>query len=96
MTKRSSIRLNAALVVGGILTALLIATALLSLVWTPEVPTRVRIAMRLKGPLEAGLLGTDHFGRDVASLLMVGAWNSLAIAWPAVLLGAAIGTASPA
>ena len=93
MMKRSSIRLNAALVVGGILTALLIATALLSLVWTPEVPTRVRIALRLKGPLEAGLLGTDHFGRDVASLLMVGAWNSLAIAWPAVLLGAAIGTA---
>ena len=93
MTKRSSIRLNAALVIGGILTALLIATALLSLVWTPEVPTRVRIALRLKGPLEAGLLGTDHFGRDVASLLMVGAWNSLAIAWPAVLLGAAIGTA---
>jgi peptide/nickel transport system permease protein len=93
MTKRSSIRLNAALMIGGILTALLIATALLSLVWTPEVPTRVRVAMRLKAPLEAGLLGTDHFGRDVLSLLMVGAWNSLAIAWPAVLLGAAIGTA---
>jgi peptide/nickel transport system permease protein len=91
--KRSSIRWNAALIVGGILTAILIATALLSLVWTPEVPTRVRIAMRLKAPLDAGLLGTDHFGRDVLSLLMVGAWNSLAIAWPAVLLGAAIGTA---
>ncbi|SCX90177.1 ABC transporter permease [Microvirga guangxiensis] len=93
MMKRSSIRWNTALIIGGILTALLIATALLSLVWTPEVPTRVRVAMRLKGPLEAGLLGTDHFGRDVLSLLMVGAWNSLAIAWPAVLLGAAIGTA---
>ncbi|WP_414471581.1 ABC transporter permease [Microvirga sp. M2] len=93
MTLRSPIRLNTALVVGGILTGLLIATALLSLVWTPEVPTRVRVAMRLKAPLEAGLLGTDHFGRDVTSLLMVGAWNSLAIAWPAVLLGAAIGTA---
>lgn len=91
--KRFSLRLNTALVVGGILTALLIATALVSLVWTPEPPTRVRVALRLKGPLEAGLLGTDHFGRDVASLLMVGAWNSLAIAWPAVLLGAAIGTA---
>ncbi|AWM87546.1 ABC transporter permease [Microvirga sp. 17 mud 1-3] len=86
-------RPNAALMVGGILTAFLIGTALLSLVWTPEPPTRVRIALRLKGPLEAGLLGTDHFGRDVASLLMAGAWNSLAIAWPAVLLGAAIGTA---
>jgi peptide/nickel transport system permease protein len=91
--RRSRIRLNSALVVGGILTALLIVTALLSLVWTPEVPTRVRVVMRLKAPLEAGLLGTDHFGRDVISLLMVGAWNSLAIAWPAVLLGAAIGIA---
>lgn len=93
MKARSRIRLNTALIVGGILTAVLVATALLSLVWTPEAPTRVRVALRLKAPLEAGLLGTDHFGRDVASLLMVGAWNSLAIAWPAVLLGAAIGTA---
>ncbi len=91
--RRSHIRLNSALVVGGILTALLIITALVSLVWTPEVPTRVRVVMRLKAPLETGLLGTDHFGRDVVSLLMVGAWNSLAIAWPAVLLGAAIGIA---
>jgi len=86
-------RLNAALVVGGLLTAALVGTALLSLVWTPEPPTHVRIALRLKGPLQAGLLGTDHFGRDVLSMLMAGAWNSLAIAWPAVLLGAAAGTA---
>lgn len=93
MRRLTRLRWNSALVVGGILTAILIATALISLVWTPEVPTRVRIALRLKAPMEAGLLGTDHFGRDVASLLMVGAWNSLAIAWPAVLLGAAIGTA---
>jgi peptide/nickel transport system permease protein len=93
MSRRPTIPLNATLVIGGILTALLIGTALLSLVWTPEPPTRVRIPLRLKGPLEAGLLGTDHFGRDVASLIMAGAWNSLAIAWPAVLLGAAIGTA---
>jgi peptide/nickel transport system permease protein len=93
MRSLTRLRWNSALIVGGILTAILITTALLSLVWTPEVPARVRIALRLKAPLEAGLLGTDHFGRDVTSLLMVGAWNSLAIAWPAVLLGAAIGTA---
>jgi peptide/nickel transport system permease protein len=55
------------------------------------VPTRVRIALRLKPPLAAGLLGTDHFGRDVVSLLMTGAWNSLAIALPSVLIGAGIG-----
>jgi peptide/nickel transport system permease protein len=82
-----------ALVVGGALTALLALTALVSTVWTPQNPTRVHVAQRLKGPLEAGLLGTDHFGRDVASMLMAGAWNSLAIAWPAVLLGAAAGIA---
>ena len=84
-------RLNAPLVLGGGLTGLLVATALLSQVWTPENPTRVRIAQRLKGPLEAGLLGTDHFGRDLLSLLMAGAWNSLSIALPAVLLGAGLG-----
>jgi peptide/nickel transport system permease protein len=87
------LRPNMALAVGGALTAIFIAVALLSLVWTPEVPTRVRVAMRLKGPLDVGLLGTDHFGRDVASLLMAGAWNSLAIAWPAVMIGATIGVA---
>jgi peptide/nickel transport system permease protein len=71
----------------------LIAVALLSTVWTPEPPTRVRVPLRLKAPLEAGLLGTDHFGRDVLSMLMAGAWNSLAIAFPAVLLGALAGVA---
>ena len=84
-------RPSLALVIGGALTLGLIAVAVLSTVWTPEVPTRVRVAMRLKAPLELGLLGTDHFGRDVLSMLMAGAWNSLAIAFPAVLLGALVG-----
>jgi peptide/nickel transport system permease protein len=87
------VRPNLPLLIGGALTLLLLVVALVSLVWTPENPARVRVALRLRGPLESGLLGTDHFGRDVASLLMAGAWNSLAIAWPAVLLGAATGTA---
>jgi len=93
MTSVLRLRLNLALLAGGTLTALLLGVALLSLVWTPEVPTRVRVAMRLKAPLELGLFGTDHFGRDVLSLVMAGAWNSLVIAWPAVLLGAAVGVA---
>ena len=86
-------RASLALVIGGALTLGLIAVAVISTVWTPEAPTRVRVAMRLKAPLELGLLGTDHFGRDVLSMLMAGAWNSLAIAFPAVLLGALIGVA---
>jgi peptide/nickel transport system permease protein len=85
------VRFRANLLLGGALTGVFVTAALTSLVWTPEVPTRVRIALRLKPPLAAGLLGTDHFGRDVVSLLMTGAWNSLAIALPSVLIGAGIG-----
>ena len=36
------LRPNLALAVGGTLTAMLIATAIVSTVWTPEVPTRAR------------------------------------------------------
>ena len=86
-------RASPALLIGGALALALMAVALVSLVWTPELPTRVRIPLRLKGPGAAGLLGTDHFGRDVLSLTMRGAANSLAIALPAVALGAGVGTA---
>ncbi len=84
---------RATLLLGGCITIFVIGTALLSQVWTPEVPTRMRFALKLKGPLAQGLLGTDHFGRDVTSMLMAGAWNSLSIAVLAVLLGACAGTA---
>lgn len=81
-----------ALTVGGILTACLIGIALLSLAWTPEDPARMRILQKLKGPLVSGLLGTDHLGRDVASMLMRGAFNSLTTAFAAVAVGAVLGT----
>ena len=79
-------------------TGLLGGLALVSLVWTPEPPARIHIALKLRPPLAPGLpaglglLGTDNFGRDVLSRLMAGAWNSLAVAAPAVALGAAGGT----
>ena len=81
------------LVVGSLLTGSLCLIALLSLVWTPLPPTKMQIIHRLKPPLEQGLLGTDQFGRDLASMLMVGAWNSLSTALIAVLLGGVLGTA---
>ena len=84
-------RSQASLLLGAGLTGFFVLVAALSLAWTPEVPTRVRVALRLRPPGAAGLLGTDHFGRDVLSLLMAGAWNSLAVALPSVLIGAAIG-----
>nr|WP_244492027.1 ABC transporter permease [Aureimonas sp. AU12] len=66
--------------------------ALVSLVWTPLPPTKIAILAKLKAPLEHGLLGTDHFGRDVLSMLMAGARNSLLVAACAVALGGTVGT----
>lgn len=83
---------SVALLVGGVLTACLVGIALTSLVWTPEDPARMRILQKLKGPLVSGLLGTDHLGRDVASMLMRGAFNSLTTAFAAVAVGAVLGT----
>jgi peptide/nickel transport system permease protein len=80
------------LLAGLIITLAVVAAALVSLVWTPLSPSRMNIVHRLKPPLEAGLLGTDSFGRDLASMLMVGAWNSLSTAFLAVAIGALAGT----
>ena len=61
--------------IGLVITLALFAVALLSLVWTPFPPAKMNIIHKLKAPFDFGFLGTDQFGRDVASMLMVGAWN---------------------
>jgi len=81
------------LVAGAAITFAFVAIALVSLVWTPEIPTRVRILAKLQPPLTTGLLGTDHLGRDVLSMLMAGAFNSLSISALSVAVGMTIGTA---
>jgi len=80
------------LIVGCGITAVICATALLSLVWTPKNPTQVRILARLHSPLTDGLLGTDHLGRDVLSMVMAGSFNSLSISLLSVLFGMVLGT----
>lgn len=80
------------LLIGAVITLALLAVALMSLIWTPLPPSQMNIVQRLKPPLDAGLLGTDQFGRDIASMLMAGAWNSLSISFAAVAIGAFAGT----
>jgi peptide/nickel transport system permease protein len=84
--------------VGAMLTLLLIAAAALSLVWTPHSPYEVDMAAKLLPPGgQLGdrhfWLGTDPYGRDVASLLLVGARASIAVGLIAVSIGLVIGTA---
>ena len=79
--------------VGAALTGLLIATALLSFLWTPHSATEIVVADKLIGASARHWLGTDHFGRDVVSMLMVGARNSIAVGVVAVSIGLAVGVA---
>lgn len=79
-------------VLGGILTLLLVLAATLSLVWTPWSPYEMNLPGKLAGPNATHWLGTDAFGRDVASLLLVGARNSILVGVIAVTIGLVIGT----
>ncbi len=80
------------LIVGAVLVGLVVATAAVSYVWTPFDPEQVNVADRFLGVGEAGhLLGTDQFGRDIASQLMVGARNTLFVGVLAVSIAIAVG-----
>ncbi len=82
---------NRSFTLGLAITALIALTAASSLVWTPYDVTRLVVADRLQPPSAAHLFGTDHFGRDVLSMIMVGARNSIAVALVAVAIGMGIG-----
>ncbi len=82
---------NRGFVIGGAATLIFIAVALVSLIWTPHDVTAIDIAIRLQGPSVDYWLGTDYFGRDLVSMLMVGATNSVVVALVAVGIGLGLG-----
>ena len=79
------------LAIGAALTGVFILAALISLVWTPHDVAAIDIAAKLQGPSATHWLGTDHFGRDAFSMILVGARVSLAVALLAVGIGAGLG-----
>lgn len=76
---------------GAALTALLLLAALLSFVWTPGSAYDMDMDAKLAAPGAAHWLGTDAFGRDVASLLLIGARSSILVGVIAVGIGLSIG-----
>jgi peptide/nickel transport system permease protein len=80
-------------VLGALLTLLLAAAAALSLLWTPHNPYDVNMGLKLLPPGGEHWLGTDPYGRDVVSLLLVGARASIVVGVIAVGIGLVIGTA---
>ena len=78
-------------VAGGVLVLLLICTALLSFLWTPHSATEIDVPAKLQLPTMTHWLGTDSLGRDIVSLLIVGARNSIAVGVIAVSIGSLFG-----
>jgi peptide/nickel transport system permease protein len=82
------------LYVGAGLVILLVLTALVSFVWTPQDPNAVDVEARLQGVGTPGhILGTDQFGRDVLSQLMAGSRNSLYVGIVGTAVALLVGTA---
>lgn len=78
--------------IGAVLVGLVVLMALVSFVWTPHDPLKVDMGVRLLGPTRDYWLGTDKFGRDVFSQIMVGARTTLYVGVIAVGIAALIGT----
>lgn len=78
-------------VLGLAITAGIVVTAALSLVYTPRDPLLMNIAARLQEPSGAHPMGTDQFGRDLLSRVMRGAVASLVVGAVAVGIGMGVG-----
>jgi peptide/nickel transport system permease protein len=85
-------------IIGAVILALIVGTALLAPVLAPHDPYRQDLAQRMQNPIwhEDGswehALGTDNLGRDYLSRLMYGARISLLIGISAMLISGLIGT----
>lgn len=87
----SAIGRNPAGLYGLLWTLLLVAAALLSLVWTPYDPVRVDVSDKWQPPSFEHLLGTDNIGRDIFSVLLVGTRVTVMVAVGSALVAAVVG-----
>ncbi len=82
---------NRSFAVGLTITLLIALMALISYLWTPYDVTELPVADKLKPPQAAHWFGTDHFGRDIGAMIMVGSRNSIAVAFVAIGVGMGFG-----
>ena len=92
MARRRKLVKRANLVVGAVLVGVVAAAALLSFLWVPVDPLKMNFASQLKPPSGAYPLGTDHFGRDLLSRVLVGARSTLYVGFIAVGLALSVGS----
>ncbi|MCL1992646.1 MAG: ABC transporter permease [Spirochaetes bacterium] len=85
-------RLNIELKIGLVLSFFITALSLASFFWTPFDYNLIDHQARFLSPNARNILGTDNFGRDVFSRIMVGGRHTLLLAFATVAAAAAAGT----
>lgn len=83
-------RRNPTLVIGAVMVLVVALLAVVSTIWTPWVATQVS-PNRLLPPGAAHLMGTDGFGQDIFSRILIGARSCLLVGVVAVGIGALLG-----
>lgn len=82
---------NGNFVIGFVLSAVVVAMAAVSLMWTPYDANAMNARERLAAPSWTHPLGTDQYGRDILSRVMKGAVNSIIVGLVTVAIGISIG-----
>jgi peptide/nickel transport system permease protein len=90
-TRRGSGARRAGFIVGAALTGLFVGVAVIAEFWTPYDPAALSIIDKLQAPSPHHWFGTDQLGRDVLSMIMAGAKNSVGVALLSVIIGVFIG-----
>ncbi|MGG1314524.1 MULTISPECIES: ABC transporter permease [Cohnella] len=75
------------LVLGASFVSVLFVVMLISLVYTPHPPNEMNIRERLQAPSVRHWLGTDNFGRDILSRVMVGSQTAFEVGAVSVAIG---------
>jgi peptide/nickel transport system permease protein len=76
---------------GVVLSTVVVAMAMVSLFWTPYSPNTMDARHRMEGPSMVHPLGTDQYGRDLLSRVMVGAVTSIIVGLITVVIGMGAG-----
>jgi len=87
----AALKSDRGLAFGAGIVAVFVFVALLSLIWTPYDIAGIDVGARLTAPSPAHPLGANHLGRDVLSMIMVGARTSIGVALFAVGIGLGVG-----
>lgn len=82
---------NRNLILGGFFLGIMVLLAMVSVIYTPYDPDAMNGLIKNSPPSLTHFFGTDHFGRDIFSRVMVGSRNTLLIALTVNLISSVIG-----